>query len=111
MRSSKGNRRAIKKTLLERRADAPSTAPIMELPGFIPVFRPGWSGQQVRDADSAEGLSRLCLGLTTKNHERNNGVVSLRPRKRHSYSTHKPRRQALRIAQFLIPFVSFTLHS
>jgi len=35
------------------------------------------------------GLSRLYLGLTTKNHERNNGVVSLRPRKRNSNSTHK----------------------
>jgi hypothetical protein len=57
------------------------------------------------------GLSRLCLGLTTKNHERNNGVVSLRRRKRNRHSTHNRDRETLRIAQFLISFVSFTLHS
>ena len=54
---------------------------------------PAGQGSRCAMLTLPRGLSRLCLGLTTKNHERNNGVVSLRPRKRHSYSTHKPRRR------------------
>jgi hypothetical protein len=89
----------------------PQPCPIVELPGFI-------SGVQTRLVRGGrcmmltlpEGGRGQYLGLTTKHHERTTALCLCAPASAMATVLIHRDQRAVRIAQFLIPFVSLTLH-
>jgi hypothetical protein len=59
----------------------------------------------------ARGLSQPYLGLASENHERTNGLCLCAPANAIGIVLINRDGRTARIARFLIPFVSFTLHS